>query len=173
MRGIHRSPVNSPVNGEFPAQRASDAENVSIWWHHHVVCKCVLLITLYIMGHQYNANGNLVCLYCPDYCQYFAENDHVIIRYGHLWHNSAYSYLNSQNIPCPYRKAMWCILCDSKCFPQYWPFVQGIPSHLWIPNTQGSVSNIELRCFFLSLNWLLNKSVTSDLRCPGTNVTSL
>ena len=25
----------SSVTGEFPAQRASDAENVSIWWHHH------------------------------------------------------------------------------------------------------------------------------------------
>ena len=27
---------NSPETGEFPAQRASDAENVSIWWRHHV-----------------------------------------------------------------------------------------------------------------------------------------
>ena len=26
---------NSPVTGEFPSQRASDAENVSIWWRHH------------------------------------------------------------------------------------------------------------------------------------------
>ena len=26
---------NSPVTTEFPAQRASNAENVSIWWHHH------------------------------------------------------------------------------------------------------------------------------------------
>ena len=26
---------NSPGTGEFPAQRASNAENVSIWWHHH------------------------------------------------------------------------------------------------------------------------------------------
>ena len=26
---------NSPVTGEFPAQRTSDAENVSIWWRHH------------------------------------------------------------------------------------------------------------------------------------------
>ena len=25
----------SPVIGEFPAQRASNAENVSIWWRHH------------------------------------------------------------------------------------------------------------------------------------------
>ena len=26
---------NSPVTGEFPAQSASNAENVSIWWRHH------------------------------------------------------------------------------------------------------------------------------------------
>ena len=26
---------NSPVPGEFPAQMASNAENVSIWWRHH------------------------------------------------------------------------------------------------------------------------------------------
>ena len=29
VRGIHRT-------GEFPAQRASNAENVPIWWRHHV-----------------------------------------------------------------------------------------------------------------------------------------
>ena len=27
---------NSPVTGEYPAQRASKAENVYIWWRHHV-----------------------------------------------------------------------------------------------------------------------------------------
>ena len=27
---------NSVVTGEFPAQMASNAENVSIWWRHHV-----------------------------------------------------------------------------------------------------------------------------------------
>ena len=26
---------NSPVTGEFPTQRASNAENVPIWWSHH------------------------------------------------------------------------------------------------------------------------------------------
>ena len=26
---------NSQVAGEFPAQMASNAENVSIWWRHH------------------------------------------------------------------------------------------------------------------------------------------
>ena len=28
---------NSPVTGELPAQMASNAENVSIWWRHHEV----------------------------------------------------------------------------------------------------------------------------------------
>ena len=28
---------NSQLTGEFPAQRASNAENVSIWWRHHVM----------------------------------------------------------------------------------------------------------------------------------------
>ena len=29
------SEANSSVTGQFPAQRASNAENVSIWWRHH------------------------------------------------------------------------------------------------------------------------------------------
>ena len=38
---------NSPGTGEFPAQMASYAENVSIWWRHHVVsCSWLQL------GHQ-------------------------------------------------------------------------------------------------------------------------
>ena len=31
---------NSPGTGEFPAQMASNAENVSIWWRHHEVSVC-------------------------------------------------------------------------------------------------------------------------------------
>ena len=31
---------NSPVTGEFTGQRASDAENVSIWRRHHALLKC-------------------------------------------------------------------------------------------------------------------------------------
>ena len=30
---------NSPGTGEFPAQKASNAENVSIWWRHHDIQK--------------------------------------------------------------------------------------------------------------------------------------
>ena len=34
---------NSPMTGEFPAWRASNAENVSIWWRDHEIC-----ISIYI-----------------------------------------------------------------------------------------------------------------------------
>ena len=30
---------NSPETGEFPAQMASNAENVSIWWRHHEITR--------------------------------------------------------------------------------------------------------------------------------------
>ena len=30
---------NPPVTGGFPSQRASNAENVSIWWRHHITFK--------------------------------------------------------------------------------------------------------------------------------------
>ena len=38
---------NSPVTGEFPTQRASTVENVSIWWHHHVDRISIIFITSY------------------------------------------------------------------------------------------------------------------------------
>ena len=39
---------NSPVTGQFPTQRASNAENASIWWCRHV--KCVWKIQNQIMA---------------------------------------------------------------------------------------------------------------------------
>ena len=33
---------NLPVTGEFPAQTASNAENVSIWWRHHDMVTLVI-----------------------------------------------------------------------------------------------------------------------------------
>ena len=35
LRGTGLCAGNSPVTGEFPTQRASNAEYVSIWWRHH------------------------------------------------------------------------------------------------------------------------------------------
>ena len=37
---------NSPGTGKFPAQMASNAENISIWWRYHVIEKYWFLFTL-------------------------------------------------------------------------------------------------------------------------------
>ena len=37
---------NSPVTGEFPAQMSSNAENISIWWRHHVVLAYKLIASI-------------------------------------------------------------------------------------------------------------------------------
>ena len=44
---------NSPGTDEFPAQKASNAENVSIWWRHHgyptgiITTNCICNISLW------------------------------------------------------------------------------------------------------------------------------
>ena len=35
LRVTGRCEGNSPVTGEFPSQKASDTENISIWWRHN------------------------------------------------------------------------------------------------------------------------------------------
>ena len=47
---------NSPATGEFPAQMASNAENVSIWWRHHVYLGfmgCYIKFASYMYGNDY------------------------------------------------------------------------------------------------------------------------
>ena len=39
---------NSPVPSEFPAQRASNVENVSIWWRHHGIWILWVLSTTFV-----------------------------------------------------------------------------------------------------------------------------
>ena len=52
---------NTPVTGEFPAQKASKAENVSIWWRHHD-------ILLYFTTHIFDSFERR----CPA-CKKFAK----------------------------------------------------------------------------------------------------
>ena len=70
---------NSPVTGEFPAQRTSNTETVSIWWRHHdrwnvSVTKC-MYIGLCVYLYIYTDISVGVCLVPPVYV-------HV---YNHVW----------------------------------------------------------------------------------------
>ena len=66
---------NSPGTGEFPAQMASNAENVSIWWRHHALMKKTPMYktlsaenpsTLNVIGVSPDFNFNLEALWCLD-----------------------------------------------------------------------------------------------------------
>ena len=45
---------NSSVTGEFPTQKAGDAENVSIWWRHHAMSQrgVYIIPILYTMSNR-------------------------------------------------------------------------------------------------------------------------
>ena len=74
---------NSPVTGEFPAQRASDAENVSIWWRHHEPFeKCLIHYPYSLSGH-------------PFFSCRFVDNPHFFkIAMEVAWGRLAFSVLN-------------------------------------------------------------------------------
>ena len=44
---------NSPVTGEFHGQMASNAENVSIWWHHHDIFRVTGPLCGEFTGHRW------------------------------------------------------------------------------------------------------------------------
>ena len=46
---------NSPMTGEFTAQRASNAENGSIWWRHHNLNQCWPSVN-WMFGNKYHSN---------------------------------------------------------------------------------------------------------------------
>ena len=52
---------NSPVTGEFPIQRVSNAENVSIWWRYRVLILRILVSSRPTLNQQ--------PLYSPSYPQ--------------------------------------------------------------------------------------------------------
>ena len=68
---------NSPVAGEFPAQMASNAENVSIWWRHHVIVEFGILSVMMKdlwnkkyklfrrVGHRMESDLWMLCPGCP------------------------------------------------------------------------------------------------------------
>ena len=68
---------NSPVPGEFPAQRASNAENVfSIWWRHRVMHAPLLVYVRFLCAtfcaSFYTPQVPTLCVYTrPVFCHTF------------------------------------------------------------------------------------------------------
>ena len=71
---------NSPGTCEFPAQMASNAENVSIWWRHHATAVDNLIGSLYkglLATNLLAQQNNIICLI---YQQYFSVNNYFESR---------------------------------------------------------------------------------------------
>ena len=54
---------NPPLTGEFPAQRASNAENASIWWRHHVMIYALKIVKTYA-DYNFESLWSLVTHMC-------------------------------------------------------------------------------------------------------------
>ena len=61
LRVTGRCAGNSPGTGKFPAQMASNAENVSIWWRHHAILNCITWSTktCKMINSHSNIKGNI------------------------------------------------------------------------------------------------------------------
>ena len=82
---------NSPETGEFPAQMASNAKNVSIWWRHHVIPEKVKYNAFEMTTATINCDTSLSLFAtnvptCGDHCRIFPE---PVIQYKSQNHVSA------------------------------------------------------------------------------------
>ena len=59
----------SPGNGEFPAQMARNAENVSIWWRHHGV----IYLPIFVRVTPLTSHGSDTALLCASF-----QNDRTV-----------------------------------------------------------------------------------------------
>ena len=54
---------NSPETGKFPAHRASNAENYSIWWRHHANLQCFLRMTYFSVVQSFSITAHITKVY--------------------------------------------------------------------------------------------------------------
>ena len=90
---------NSPVTGEFPTQRASNTENVSIWWRHHGVMSWAQKLAGVCLRH--------VVIFDFLYRTVQWRDPSVpctLIWYPFTWDTNRYSYISQfeHNIPVIY-----------------------------------------------------------------------
>ena len=79
---------NSLVTSEVPAQRASNAENVSIWWRHHAAC------CLYVYSISHDMYTRLSCVLF--WCSYRFQSNSFIFKVTSLALSESYD--------CPVRE---------------------------------------------------------------------
>ena len=86
---------NSPVTGEFPAQMASNAKNVSIWWRHHEISRASPLqyrtwtFTLPPLPADVHGTDDINTIPCWNH----GERAVIVRRAGLLWSQQDFEWL--------------------------------------------------------------------------------
>ena len=95
---------NSPVTGEFSAQMANNAEDVSIWWRHHarrittnpqygvlsnvLICVTWSILSLWLHMSAVSSQNPATCLFVQQVSHSTAEKQQgsalLVLREGHL-----------------------------------------------------------------------------------------
>ena len=177
---------NSPGTGEFPAQMASYAENVSIWWRHHGCAGRPTGVIMFASGVlvangtqqlelSYQIDGNyigppmLYILRCAQETNYVRkwEVTKLIIQSSltifwivifRLVTNFSRNFARRRDV------IKW------KHFPRYWPFVRGIHrppmNSLHKGQWRGGLM-FSLICAWI--NGWVNNGEAGDLRCHGAH----
>ena len=73
---------NSPVTGEFSAQMASNAENASIWWRHHIRIANTSIGWRHVMCDVFHILANFNCLIA---CHLTTFSQHCIENRQHIY----------------------------------------------------------------------------------------
>ena len=105
LRVIDLCEGNSSVTGEFPAQRASYAENVSIWWRHHGPCEtgvflpscCSHSATIYLGIHRIMTLLIWYIIYTEKYILMSEQRHVALIIYNHY----IYAWIKQENSNVP------------------------------------------------------------------------
>ena len=131
---------NSPGTGEFSAQMASNAENVSIWWRHHGKC----LSSWSWCDPDWSSETHWNEIYHSTICQYMFQLPYNSIFVAKSHHDDVIKW---------------------KHFPRYWPFVRGIHRSLVNSPHKGQwrgALNFSLIC--VRINGRVNNREAGDLR---------
>ena len=152
LRVTSLSAGNSPETGKFPAQIASNAENVSIWWRHHVTINmhrglswCFIQISLTTFSSQLRWLMYAYSLSLLNSVPMLSNDNKTrravyIILTVYLWYCFWLACLHTSHDDV----IKW------RHFPRYWPFVWGI--HRAPVHYPHKASDAELCCFFWSVS---------------------
>ena len=120
-RSKETSMLRVPV--EFPAQRTSNAENVSIWWRHHAFSGVVLCSDVQTRMHSYASTHAWTHIYGQKVlcCNVLRNKQFTMIRIL-LGHGDSFKHIHhSRQMPCLWTISLLMLSCRNIHYVKWFP----------------------------------------------------